>query len=255
MSRLLPLSLAIGLTLAGAASAYTNDHGIDAKNFDTKAAACTDFYRHANGGWLDSNPIPAEYSNWGMGNELRERNLNLLKQILEDNAKSKSAAGTNAQKIGDFYASAMDEAAIEKAGAAPIKADLAAIDRAKSTADILALLRRWHATVMQPLFGFGGLGDLKNSSMTIAYATQGFHANAVYGRTGERFLNKGNSSIAGAYHTIDAGVGYRWENWDLRVDGYNMSDSRAPVAESEIGDAQFYRLPGRSYLATVTVDW
>ena len=54
MSRLLPLSLAIGLTLAGAASAFTNEHGLDARNFDPKTPACTDFSRHANGGWLDS---------------------------------------------------------------------------------------------------------------------------------------------------------------------------------------------------------
>ena len=173
MSRPLLLSLTVGLTLAGAATAFTNDHGLDARNFDPKTPACTDFYRHANGGWLDSNPIPAEYSNWGMGNELRERNLNLLKEILEDTAKSKPAPGTNAQKIGDFYATAMDEAAIEKAGITPIKADLAKIDAAKNAKDIQAIVRHWHATTLQPLFNFGPLADLKNSSMTIAYATQG----------------------------------------------------------------------------------
>ena len=84
---------------------------------------------------------------------------------------------------------------------------------------------------------------------------QGFRASAVYERTGARFLNKGNTAVAGAFHTFDAGVGYRWENWELRVDGYNLSDDRAPVAESELGDAQFYRLSGRSWLLSATVDW
>jgi putative endopeptidase len=171
--RVRAISLAIGLALTATASAFTNDHGLDRRNFDPSVAACTDFYRYANGGWLDSNPIPAEYSNWGMGNELRERNFNQLKQILDDTAKTKAKPGSNAQKIGDFYASAMDEAAIEKAGYGPVKPDLAAIEKAKNSADVVALLRRWHAQGLQPLFNFGPLGDLKNSSMSIGYATQG----------------------------------------------------------------------------------
>jgi putative endopeptidase len=167
------LILAAGLTLAAAAVAATNERGLDRRNLDPKVSPCVDFYRYANGGWMDSNPIPPEYSRWSLGAEMNERNLNLLKQILEDAAKQKAAPGSNAQKIGDFYASAMDEAGIEKAGYAPIKPELAKIDAAKTPADIVALIRQWHAEGIQPLFGFFSLGDLKNSSMTIAYAAQG----------------------------------------------------------------------------------
>ena len=171
--RIAPLALAIAVSFAATASAHTNDHGLDRRNFDEKAASCTDFYRYANGGWLDSNPIPAEYSAWGIGNEMRERNLNLLKQILEESSKEAAKPGSNAQKIGDFYASAMDEAGIEKAGYDPIKPDLAKIDALESKEDVVALIDAWHAQGIQPLFGFGSLGDLKNSSMNIAYAVQG----------------------------------------------------------------------------------
>jgi outer membrane receptor protein involved in Fe transport len=46
---------------------------------------------------------------------------------------------------------------------------------------------------------------------------------------------------------FDAGVSYAWDRWEIRADGYNLSDRRDPVAESELGDAQYYRLPARSY--------
>src|ERR1043166_447817 len=67
-------------------------HGFDRANLDTTAAACTDFYQYANGGWLAANPIPAAYSNWGVANVLDEKNREMLHQILEAAAKNTSAA-------------------------------------------------------------------------------------------------------------------------------------------------------------------
>ena len=69
--------------------------------------------------------------------------------------------------------------------------------------------------------------------------------------TGDRFLNKGNTAVAKRYATVDARIGYRFANGlGLFVDGDNLTNRRDPVAESEIGDAQFYRLPGRRVIAT-----
>jgi iron complex outermembrane receptor protein len=76
----------------------------------------------------------------------------------------------------------------------------------------------------------------------------GFNAAVVWNYVGERFLNKGNTAVAGSYTTVDAGVGYRFDRWEVRLDGYNLSDRRDAVAESELGEAQFYRLPGRTAL-------
>lgn len=64
---------------------------------------------------------------------------------------------------------------------------------------------------------------------------------------GERFLNKRNTAPAEAYTTWEAGLGYRFGAWDLAVSGNNLGDERPPVAESELGDAQYYRLPARSF--------
>jgi putative endopeptidase len=173
-TRLAPLALAIGLVFSTSVLGYTtNERGLDRRNFDDSVQACTDFYRHANGGWLKNNPVPAAYSSWGVFNELNERNLAVLKSILEDAASQKNEPGSNAQKIGDFYAAAMDEAAIEKAGATPLAPYLARVDAADSAEDIVALIRDWHKQGVGVGFGFGAEADLKNSSQVIAYATQG----------------------------------------------------------------------------------
>ncbi|MGA8276873.1 MAG: TonB-dependent receptor [Rhodanobacteraceae bacterium] len=86
------------------------------------------------------------------------------------------------------------------------------------------------------------------ASVGLMYAQpQGWRAHLVADYVGKRWLDKRNRSIAGAYTTVDAGIGYAWDRWELRADGYNLSDRRDPVAESELGDAQYYRLQARSY--------
>ncbi len=78
----------------------------------------------------------------------------------------------------------------------------------------------------------------------------GFRAHLIANTIGKRFLNKRNTAIADAYTTWDAGIAYAFDRWQLRLDGYNLSDRRDPVAESELGDAQYYRLQGRSVWLT-----
>lgn len=76
---------------------------------------------------------------------------------------------------------------------------------------------------------------------------EGFNASIVADYVGKRFLNKRNTAPAVAYTVVDAGIGYRMDAWELRLDGYNLGDRRDPVAESELGDAQYYRMPARTY--------
>src|SRR5581483_2970896 len=76
----------------------SNDHGLDRRNLDTAVSPCSDFYRYANGGWLDRNPIPADQSSWGITSEMRERNYVLLRQILDESAGAKGSKGSNVQK-------------------------------------------------------------------------------------------------------------------------------------------------------------
>jgi iron complex outermembrane receptor protein len=69
---------------------------------------------------------------------------------------------------------------------------------------------------------------------------------------GERFLNKRNTAVAGSYTTVAAGIGYRFERGEVRLDGFNLTDERDPVAESELGESQYYRLPARFLRASLT---
>ena len=73
----------------------------------------------------------------------------------------------------------------------------------------------------------------------------------VYNWVGDRFLNQRNTALAPSYGTWSAALGYSFERFGIRLEGYNLNDTRPPVAESELGDAQYYRLPARSLRVTL----
>ena len=76
---------------------------IDPKNFDLSVKPTDDFHQYANGMWMKNNPIPESERAWGIGNLVQEETYARVKNILEEASKSKSPAGSNEQKIGDFY--------------------------------------------------------------------------------------------------------------------------------------------------------
>src|SRR5512141_2724030 len=85
-------------------------HGFDLTGMDTTARPCDDFYQYAVGKWRQTHPLPGTYSRFGRFEELADRNRDRLRQILEQDASMTSAAGGSPeQKIGDFYASCMNE--------------------------------------------------------------------------------------------------------------------------------------------------
>ena len=81
---------------------------------------------------------------------------------------------------------------------------------------------------------------------------QGVLASVIARYSGRRYLNKSNTAVAPGYVSFDAGLGYRWPHFEMRVDGSNLSNRRDAVAESELGDAQFYRLSGRLIMASLS---
>ena len=114
-------------------------NGIDRSMFDTTCKPCDDFWRYATGAWLDKHPIPAERARWGKFDELAEANLERLKTILDSAAADLSATGDR-KRVGDYYASCMNTAAIESAGAKPLQPMLNRIAAIKTQEDLVALL-------------------------------------------------------------------------------------------------------------------
>src|SRR6188474_651714 len=100
--------------------------GFDLAGMNTKVAPGRSFYQYANGAWLAATPIPADKSNYGMFTVLADKSEERTKEII---LNASGPAGSEAKKIADYYKSFLDEAAIEKKGIAPIKADLAKIDK------------------------------------------------------------------------------------------------------------------------------
>jgi iron complex outermembrane receptor protein len=84
---------------------------------------------------------------------------------------------------------------------------------------------------------------------------QGFNANAFLNYVGQRYLNKRNTALAGAYTVWSGGVGFRRGRNEVRLDARNVSNVRPPVAESELGDAQYYRMPARSFELSYRMLW
>lgn len=141
--------------------------GIDISGFDTQVRPQDDFFRYVNGTWLERTEIPADKSNYGAFNALSDKAETDLLAIIEEAAASDAAAGSDMQKVGDFYASFMDESRIERLGFAPVQPHLDAISAIESHADVashLAELARLRVTT--PIPGFVS-ADAKNSTQYI----------------------------------------------------------------------------------------
>lgn len=114
-----------------------NKPDVLAINMDTTVKPWDDFFLYANGGWIKNNKIPDEQSSWGIGNLVIEENLKRLRTINEDAAGKKGAPGSADQKIGDFWATAMDSSKIEKDGVKPLQPYF---DKINSITDLPSLL-------------------------------------------------------------------------------------------------------------------
>lgn len=169
----LRLTVALIVLLSVSISTMAQTVAFDVTRMDDSVEACDNFFQYANGSWIKQTQIPAAYSRWGTFNILGENNNNALKEILDANATKKAAAGSNEQLIGDFFASCMDEAAIEKAGVAPLASYFKSIDKIKNAKDLQRQIAAMHNAGIPALFNFGAGADAKNSSMNIANINQG----------------------------------------------------------------------------------
>ncbi|OON71092.1 M13 family metallopeptidase [Hymenobacter sp. CRA2] len=147
---------------------------IDVADIDRSVSPCEDFFQYSGGLWLKNNPIPGYASSWGPRNLLQDRNQALMRRILEDAAANTGAAkGTNTQKVGDFYASAMDTAVIERTGIAPLKPELDRISAVKDRRGLVDVIARQKQLQTGAYFQAGVDIDEKNSTQYIVGMAQG----------------------------------------------------------------------------------
>src|SRR4029453_16114551 len=134
---------------------------------------CTDFYAYACSKWEQQNPIPADRPSWGRFNELQERGEYIVRDILEKSGPGKTGRSPVEQKIGDYYATCMDESAIEKAGTKPLEKSFQTIAGVKSNEDLAKEAVQLHRQGTNAFFGFSSGEDFKDSTQVIAQVDQG----------------------------------------------------------------------------------
>ena len=147
--------------------------GFSVDNIDKTLDPCVDFFQYACGNWLKRAEIPPDLPRWGSFAELHERNQKALRDILEKAAVVSPNRAPIDQKIGDFYATCMDEKAVNAAGAEPIKPmldHLAAVDNKGALIDLIAHMRMVGANA---LFNFYSQPDLHDADKVVASIDQG----------------------------------------------------------------------------------
>jgi putative endopeptidase len=147
--------------------------GIDRATFDTSVQPGQDFYQYVNGNWIKNNPIPPEYSRWGAFPKLRDDNLLALKGIIEDLNSQTAPLNPERQKLRDFYATAMDEAKLERLGATPLADELKKIADIKTPDDLISRIGELHGMGVSSLFGTGIDQDEKQSTRYVVSLWQG----------------------------------------------------------------------------------
>jgi predicted metalloendopeptidase len=146
---------------------------------DNTLDPCTDFFQYACSKWTKANPIPADQAGWGTFNKLAIWNLAALRQTLEQAAEPSPQRTAVEQKVGDYYASCMDEATINKVGISPLKPTLDLIAKLDDKSQLPELVAYLHQT-MRPgdliftdaqyrgvLFGLYAQADYENASLTL----------------------------------------------------------------------------------------
>ena len=180
----------VGLCLAlSAVSGFSQEtpiplQHIDVTNVDTSVSPCENFYQYTCGKVNAANPIPPDEVYWGLSDELQRWNEQVLRAILEKNQTSNASRTPNEQKIGDFYASCIEQETGNKNDFTTIQPLLAAIDGIHDKREIASVLARLHSSFGSawagndnqtpvPLFGFGPQADYNNVDRVVGGLDQG----------------------------------------------------------------------------------
>jgi putative endopeptidase len=175
--------VAVGQEKATQSSIVTPDH-FDLKEVDTSVDPCVDFYEYACKKWQATNPIPPDQASWSHGAKLVLWNQHVLLDLLEKAAVNDPKRNPVQQKIGDYYSSCMEEAAINTKGIAVLKPELDRINRLHSKNELAGEISHLHEITFAldestdsgaktVAFGFASQQDFDDASKVVAFADQG----------------------------------------------------------------------------------
>jgi len=180
------LAVLLALVCAGLAFAQSNGKaadaapqtfspipGLDKSLMDTAADPCVDFYQYACGHWSKLHPIPSDSPYSDQFYNLEQYNRQVLHGILEKAAADDPSRDTNTKKIGDYYASCMDEAAVQQKGLGSLQLELDRINGLTSKDQLPELLAHYQLINVNAFLGYGSQQDFKDATQTIAAVSQG----------------------------------------------------------------------------------
>lgn len=173
--------------------------GFDPSAMDTAANPCVDFYQYACGNFPRLHPIPADAPEFDEFYNLFEYNTQVLHQLVEKAAAAHAAAGTNEQKIGDYYESCLNTDAIDQAGLTPIQPELKRIAALHAKDELPALIADLNKMGVAAFFDYGSMQDFKDATREIAYVDQsglGLPEKDYYFRTDARSVQVRKEYVA-----------------------------------------------------------
>ncbi|MGD9979780.1 MAG: M13 family metallopeptidase [Hyphomonadaceae bacterium] len=165
--------------------------GVDLSARDLNVKPGDDFFRYANGTWMANTQIPADRTRWGTFDILREKADQDARVIIEEVALAGGAAGTNQQKIADYYNSFLNQEAIDAAGLAPIQAEIDQIAALRTHEQTMRLISTPGIAVNSPIAAFVGL-DERNPNryvVNMTHAGLGLPEREYYRRSDGEFPN------------------------------------------------------------------
>jgi len=143
--------------------------GVYVEDIDRRAEACTDFPAFANGAWHEKNPIPPSMVRWSRRWAAGELAKDQLHVILDEiSRKTDWPKGSAPQQIGDYYASCMDTAGVDAAGARPLQPMLQEIDAVRDAKGLARVIGRLHDLQIAAPFAFVSSPDAHQPSQVIA---------------------------------------------------------------------------------------
>src|SRR5215471_3025616 len=138
---------------------------VDLASLDRAADPCGDFYQFACGGWMTNHPIPSDRSSWDTFDVLQERNDQRLREILDAAAAHPTDA---TRKIGDYYASCMDETTIDAKGVMPLQPELDRISTLANRSGLPSVLAMLHPIGTPAFFFTTSTPDIDNADVELA---------------------------------------------------------------------------------------